>query len=75
MNGDGPEGGEVDESIEALQKYWEEKLDEFEKVIYPVFYKKGYSKNTALMVAMMDELDDALLVAAAARQSNPHSNG
>lgn len=60
---DGPEGGEVESATQALQKYWEERLDQFETIIYPVFYKRGYSKNTALMVAMMDELDDALMAA------------
>jgi hypothetical protein len=71
MVGEGDEGGEVDEGIATLRKYWNDRLEEFERVIYPVFYVRGYSKNTALLVAMLDELDDALMVAAATRQSNP----
>lgn len=51
---------------QSLREYWNERLTEFEAVIYPVFYTRGYSKNTALLAVMMDELDDSLVVAAAA---------
>lgn len=64
-----PEEDIQDEGIQALRQYWHERLVEFEKVIYPVFYTHGYSKNTALLVHMMDELDDALVVAAAAART------
>lgn len=66
---DGPEAIdelEKDESVQALRKYWADRLEQFEKVEYPVFYAKGYSKNTGLAVVIMDELSDALSVAAAA---------
>lgn len=56
-----------DEATMALQQYWEDRLNEFETIIYPVFSKRMYSKNTALLVYMMDELDDAVMVAATAR--------
>lgn len=59
-----------DKSIHDLQNYWRERLEEFEKVEYPVFYKMGYSKNTALMVVMMDELSDTLTVAAAIKRGD-----
>lgn len=61
-----PDDEKEAEAKHALQAYWNERLEEFEKVIYPVFYTKGYSKNTALLACMMDELDDSLVVAAAA---------
>lgn len=61
-----PDDDEEHRAKTALQQYWNERLEEFEKVIYPVFYTRGYSKNTALLACMMDELDDSLVVAAAA---------
>ena len=60
------EGDEA--SIQALRNYWDERIQEFERVEFPVFYARGYSKNTALMVVMMDELSDALSVAAAIKR-------
>lgn len=62
-NGEGPESAE-----EALQNYWRERIDEFERIIYPVFHEKGYSKNTAFMITMLDEVDDAIMAAIAARE-------
>ncbi len=63
-----PEELTQDEATHALRQYWSDRLDEFEKIIYPVFYAKGYSKNTALLAYMMDELDDAVMVAVSARE-------
>lgn len=64
-----PEESEA-ENKQALQEYWNEQLIAFEEIIYPVFYARGYSKNTALLAYMMDELDDALVIAAAAARTN-----
>lgn len=61
-----PEDEKAEAAKQALQNYWNERLVEFETIIYPVFYARGYSKNTALLACMMDELDDSLVVAAAA---------
>jgi hypothetical protein len=58
------------EQKQAIQEYWNGRLQEFEEIIYPVFYARGYSKNTALLVYVMDELDDALVVAAAAARNS-----
>lgn len=38
------------EDWDEAREYWEGWLDNFEKEIYPVFYRRGYSKNTALQV-------------------------
>lgn len=54
-------------SIRELRNYWLQRLNEFEKVEYPVFYAKGYSKNTALTAVMIDELAEALTIASAIR--------
>lgn len=52
-----------DAAREALRQYWRDRLIEFEEIVYPVFHERGYSKNTALQVYMIDELDDAVMVA------------
>ena len=57
-----------DEATKALQDYWTSRIEEFERIVYPVFYAKGYSKNTALLVYMIDELDDAVMVAVSAKR-------
>jgi hypothetical protein len=64
-----PEGEiEKDEALQALCGYWAERLDEFEK-IYPTFGARGIGRNTALMAMMIDELDDAVMAAIAARRT------
>lgn len=49
-----------EEDKAALANYWKERIDVFEAVIYPVFHERGYSKNTAFLVSMIDELDDSI---------------
>lgn len=56
-----------DDATKALREYWNSRIEEFETIVYPVFYARGYSKNTALLVYMMDELDDAVMVAVSAK--------
>ena len=58
-----------EDEVKAMQDYWAEKLDYFEQVILPVFAARGYGKNTALYTFVLDELDDSVMVAVAAKHN------
>jgi hypothetical protein len=51
------------QEIQARQEYWKETLEEFERDYYPVFAGFGYSRNTALQVYMLDQLESAVYLA------------
>lgn len=61
------ETNQTSDGSEELREYWIERLDKFEREIYPIFHERGYSKNTALTTYMLDELDTAVMLSLSAR--------
>lgn len=59
---------ESEDQLRELRKYWDMRIKEFEAQVYPVFYAQGYSKNTALLAYMIDELDTSIVIATSARK-------
>lgn len=44
-----------------LRAYWNDKLESFERVLFPVFAARGIGKNTALTAVVVDDLESTIL--------------
>lgn len=52
---------EFSDEEKELRAYWNDKLEAFERVLFPVFAAHGIGKNTALTAVVIDDIESTLL--------------